>query len=85
MISVETGLKNINRDYKTITTLIVNICIIVLFSTWIIYRLFKLKNRSLISRKIHDFELERIKSLLDEGYTDHAIELIEQTLKERGK
>ncbi|NSW91623.1 MAG: hypothetical protein HPY74_13280 [Firmicutes bacterium] len=85
MISVETGLKNIERDFKTITTLIVNICIIVIFTTWMVYKWFKLKNRSLISRKIHDFELERIKSLLKEGYTDHVIELIDETLRERGK
>lgn len=85
MISVETGLKNIERDYKTITTLIINVFIIVLFSAWIIYKLFKLKTHSILSRKIHDFELERIKSLLKEGYTEHVIELIEQTLKERGK
>ncbi|NLC68610.1 MAG: hypothetical protein GX754_07485 [Clostridiaceae bacterium] len=85
MVSVEKGLKNIKRDVATITVLIVNICIIVIFSAYLIYRIFTLKNHYVISRKIHNFELERIRNLLKEGYTDHVIELIEETLNERGK
>lgn len=85
MISVEKGLRNITRDVATITVLIVNVCIIIIFSAYLIYKIFSLKSHSLISRKIHDFELERIRNLLKEGYTDHVIELIDETLKERGK
>jgi len=83
MISIEAGFKNINHDHYTITNLIINICITISFSAWTIYKIFKIRKKTIISNRIRDFELKRIKKLLIEGYTNHVIELIDSTLKER--
>jgi len=85
MLSIEKGLKNIQKDYFTITSLIVNVLIAVIFSTWTIITIFKKRKKTLIDKKIHDFELMRIRQLLSKGYTEHVVKLIDATIEERGK
>lgn len=82
LISIESGIKNLDSDFNTMLHLIINIILITLFSSWTVFSIFKLRKRKAIDEKIRDFELKRIKKLLSEGYTDHVIELIDSTLKE---
>lgn len=84
MVSMESGFRNINRDFGTILKLIINICIAIIFSCWMAYKIFKTKKESVLKQKIRKFELQRIKKLLLDGHTEHVLQLIELALKERG-
>ena len=83
MISIESALSVINRDTKTTLHLMINILIALVFSSWTIYNMFKLKKKTVINEKIRNMELERIMKLLNEGCTEHVVELIELTLMKR--
>ncbi|HHV98311.1 MAG TPA: hypothetical protein GXX36_01855 [Clostridiaceae bacterium] len=83
--SIESGFNNLNKDYNTIIKLIINVLIAVLFSSWMIYCIYKIRRKSDIDKRINYFELKRIKKLLEEGYTDHVINLINIKLHEEGK
>ena len=83
MVSIESGLNNINRDTKTIVYLMVNILIALVFSSWTVYNIFRLRKKNLIDEKIRNIELERIRKLLAEGCSEHVIELIDLTLMKR--
>lgn len=85
MFSIESGFKNIDRDINTITKLIVNIFIAIIFSFWMILNIFRVKKRSKINEKINTFELKRIKNLLLEGHTEHVIKLINIKISGEGR
>jgi len=80
LYTIEKGLRNVNSDYGTIINLIINICILLIFSGWMIFKIFKIRKRTIIEYKVHDFELNRIKKLLLQGKVNHAIELIDLSL-----
>jgi len=83
LFTIEKGARNIHNDSGIITNLIINTCILVLFSGWMIFRIFSLRKRTVIGRKIHSLELSRIKTLLKQGRTDYVIELIDLALNNR--
>ena len=85
MINIENGLKNINKDFNTMSILIVNILIILMFSLWMIYKIMQLRKKTILDQKIRTVELERIKKLLSEGHSPHVINLIDTTIKGRKK
>jgi hypothetical protein len=85
MFSIEIGWKNIDRDFNTILILLINVLVVILFLLWVMLHIFRLEKKSEIDKKIYNFELERIKKLLQEGQTSHALKLIDLTIKQRGK
>lgn len=85
MFSIESGFKNIKRDVNTIIKLIINVFIAIIFSTWMIISIFRIKKISKVNQKINNFELKRIRKLLIEGHTEHVIKLINTKLNEEGE
>ena len=84
MISIEVGVRNLNRDFETIIKLLLSVVIAVLFISWMIIKVFGMQKKITINENMHDVELYHVKKLLEEGRTEYAIELIELTLKDRG-
>lgn len=84
MVFIESGLRNLQHDSKTMLHFIINICVAVLFCSWMFCSIFKLRKRRQIDEKIRNFELQRIRKLLAEGHTKLVIELIDTTLNNKG-
>ena len=83
--TVERGFGNLKNDFGTILNLIVNTVILVIFSAWMIVKIFMIRKRNLINKKVHDIELNRIKKLLEQGHTNRVIELIDLSLNSKSE
>jgi hypothetical protein len=78
--TIENALRILHTDFGAILNLLINTLILVIFSAWMVVKIFKIRKRTAINKKVHDFELNRIKKLLEQGQTDHVIELIDLAL-----
>ena len=85
MFSAEKVWKSVSRAYNSTFILLINIFIVLFFLLWLFFYIFKLEEKSEINKKLNNFELERIKKLLKEGQSSHAVKLIDLTLKQRGQ
>jgi hypothetical protein len=83
MFCVEVSIWNKSNSVNSTVFLILAVLITVLFSSWLIYKIFVVKKNSMMKDKMHEIELEHVKQLLAEGKTDYVIELIELTLREK--
>jgi hypothetical protein len=84
MISIESGILSKNNGIYIKCNLVINIFVAFVLCSWLIYSIFKLRKKLHIKENIYDVELHHIKQLLEEGQADHAIELIDLTLRDRG-
>jgi hypothetical protein len=78
--TIEKAVKSMQNDLSNILNLVINTSILLIFSAWMIVKIFKLRKRTILEQKVHNFELNRIKKLLEQGQTDHVIELIDLAL-----
>lgn len=84
-LSIETAIRNSSNNISDSIRMGVYTFIIVMFSTWLIFKFSKLKKNEFMKDNMHDVELHHIKHLLEEGRTEYALELITQTLEESKK
>jgi len=84
MFSLEIGFSIIQSSgSKIILSLILNIGMAIIFSSWLIYSIFKVRQKVILNEKMRTFELMSIRKLLSEGHIDHVIDLIDHELISR--
>jgi hypothetical protein len=89
MFSIENGISimvtnsNSGSLNTTLLSLTLNIGLAVIFCSWLIYNIFKVRERVALKDEMHDFDLQSILQMLLKGQVDHVIELIKQQLRDR--
>ncbi|MCX8131870.1 MAG: hypothetical protein N3I35_17455 [Clostridia bacterium] len=71
------------KSNKETIILLINAFITILFSAFTVFRLMRIEKKLLFESYLYNFDLSRIKQLIEEGNSGYAAELIDLTLKER--
>jgi hypothetical protein len=80
MKSIESGIKQLHYDPLNLAILISNIIIMIILTVSLVYKVILLQKKVTLKAGMHNVDLFHIRTLIEEGKSDYAIQLIDMTL-----